>query len=196
MNLFRKSMLLCIVLMVLFTNSAMAQRRNRSTSPQPPSPVQTPQLLPEKFKNGVRKDKNLIRQLNEKAVDTLVIGSNSFVLEAYLWYNSMPGNRRNANGMMSSNTLVCTDSVKIPDNIKMVKQFVIYKDSIWVSDYTNEEVPPTTPSETGDRIERMSRGGPKWGTDITVDVISQMIDSKTNNVYYIRLKDVQVESVY
>jgi hypothetical protein len=128
-------------------------------------------------------------QIREKAVDTLAIGSNSFVLEAYLWRDFMPVSPPNGQPMISINWLISTDLVRIPNNISMVKQYVFYNDEIWVSDYENEAPAPSLPEY---KLERISRNGPKWGPHIYVDVISQIHDSQSNKDYYIKRKNVYV----
>jgi len=132
---------------------------------------------------------NEILQIRTKADETLTIGSNSFVLEAYLWRDFMPICPPNGKLMISINWLVSTESAKIPDNISMVKQYVFYKDSVWVSNYEN--VIPT-PSLPENKKEGVSRNGPKWGPNIYVDIISQIHDSKTNQDYFIEQKNVLI----
>lgn len=134
--------------------------------------------------------KEQILQIKKSAVETLTIGSNSLVLEAYLWRDFMPISPENGKPLISINRLVCTNSVKIPDNISMVKQYVFYGDEIWVADYENEPPAPSCPENT---MERISRNGPKWGPKIYVDVVSEIHDSKTNKKYYIERKKVYVE---
>ena len=139
-------------------------------------------------KKDMEIDEGQISQIKEKAVETLVIGSNSFKLDAYLWRDFMPISPENGKSMISINWLVSTDFVKIPNNISMVKQYVFYEDEIWEAEYENE-VRPTQPPH---KLERISRNGPKWGTKIYVDVISQIYDSKTNKTHYIIRKGVYV----
>jgi len=131
-----------------------------------------------------------ILQIKEKAVETLTIGSNSFMLDAYLWRDFMPISPENGKPMISINWLVCTNSFKIPENISMVKQYVIYNDEVWEANYENEAPAPSLPEY---KKERISRNGPKWGPAIYVDVISQIRDTKTNKDYYIERKNVYVE---
>ena len=135
-------------------------------------------------------DAEQMLQIREKALDTLMIGSNSFVLDAYLWRDFMPISPENGQPMISINWLVSTDLAKIPDNISMVKQYVFFEDKIWIAEYENEAPAPSLPAY---KLERISRNGPKWGPKIYVDVISNIYDSKTNKNYYIERKGVYVE---
>ncbi|NLJ82815.1 MAG: hypothetical protein GX330_06795 [Bacteroidales bacterium] len=131
-----------------------------------------------------------ILQIRKKAVDTLKIDSNTFVLDAYLWRDFMPVSPENGQSMISINWLICIDSTKIPDNINMVKQYVIYNDEVWEANYENEAPEPSLPEY---KMVKISRNGPKWGPKVYVDVISQIRNSKTNKDYYIERKNVYIE---
>ena len=144
------------------------------------------------LKNGIDNnlsDKELISELRSMVTETLFIGSKSYVLEAYMWRDFQPISPENGKPLISINWLVCTDSVKIPANIHLVKQFVIYGDVVWVSDYSNE----TLSAEPEYKIKKVSREGPKWGPHVSVDVISQIHDSNTDKDYYVGLKNVYID---
>jgi len=137
----------------------------------------------------IRKDKELIKTLNEKSVDTLEIDNQVLVLEAYLWRDFMPGpSNENGSSLYAINGLVSIDSTSIPDSVDLIRQYVIHNDSIWVSDYEEE-----IRSSSDYRIEKISRNGPKWGPQIKVDVISKIHDSDLKEDYYLRLQNVYIE---
>jgi hypothetical protein len=138
---------------------------------------------------NIRIDIGLITELNSKSYDTLIIESRKFVLDAYLWRDFMPISPANGKPLNSINRLRHLDSTEIPNNIDLVKQYIINNDSIWISDYENE-FHPTPPDYM---IEKISIKGPKWGPKIYVDVISKVHDSLSNTDYYIRIKDVYIE---
>lgn len=140
------------------------------------------------FNNNIRIDPELISELNSKSYDTLIIESKKFVLEAYLWRDFMPVSPPNGKPMISINWLINIDSTKMPDNIDLVEQYVIYNDSIWIAKYVDE----STTTQPEYKISKISKEGPKWGPKIFVDVISKVHDSNTDNDYYIRIKDVYV----
>ena len=123
-----------------------------------------------------------------EAVDTLIIGSNSFILDAFLWRDFMPISPPDGQPMISINWLICTNEIAIPDNISLVKQFVIFGDLVWKAYYTDEEGVP----QPAHKIQRVSRNGPKWGPNIYVDVIAQVYDSNTNKTHFVRRKNVFV----
>lgn len=139
--------------------------------------------------SNIRIDKELISELNSKSYDTLIIESNRFVLDAYLWRDFMPVSPSDGKPMISINWLRDIDSTEISDNIDLIEQYVVYNDSIWISEYENE----SSSTQPDFKIEKISREGPKWGPEIYVDVISKVRVSNTNSDYYIRIKDVFVE---
>lgn len=134
---------------------------------------------------NIRLDKELVQQLNTDAYDTLIIESGSYILDAYIWRDFQPISPLNGKPMFSINWLINIDSVKIPDNLDLIKQFVINKDSIWISDYKND----TRPIQPLYKIEKYSNSGPKWGPNIYVDVIAQIYDSQTDKVYFLKCKN-------
>lgn len=131
-------------------------------------------------------DKELRQQLYSEAYDTLNIESGSYLLGAYLWRDFQPISPPNGKPMYSINRLINIDSTEIPNNIDMIKQYVINKDSIWIADYYYEREAPVY------IIEKVSVGGPKWGPKIYVDIISQIHDSLSNKDYYLKIKNVYV----
>ncbi|HHX57013.1 MAG TPA: hypothetical protein GX710_03250 [Clostridiales bacterium] len=139
--------------------------------------------------SNIRIDKELISELNSKSHDTLIIESNKFVLDAYLWRDFMPISPSDGKPMISINWLRDIDSMEISDNIDLIEQYVVYNDSIWIANYENE----TSSTQPDYKIEKISRDGPKWGPKIYVDVISKVHDSITNSDYYIKSKNIYVE---
>ena len=139
-------------------------------------------------KSNIRIDIELISELNSKSFDTLIIDSDKYVLDAYLWRDFQPINPSYGKPMISINWLRKIDSTKIGENIDLINQYVIYKDSIWISDYEIEDL--TVQPEY--KVKKVSRAGPKWGPEIYVDVISKVRDYNTINEYFIRTKNVYV----
>ena len=134
---------------------------------------------------NIRLDKELVQQLNTDAYDTLIIESGSYILDAYIWRDFQPISPPNGKPMFSINWLINIDSAKIPDNIDLIKQYVINGDSIWTSSYEND----LRPYQPLYKIEKYSNGGPKWGPKIYVDVVAQIYDSQTDKVCFIKCKN-------
>ena len=137
--------------------------------------------------NNVRKDQNLVLDLLSNSLDTINIGSQRFTLDAYLWRDFMPISPPNGKPLIAINWLISIDSTAIPANIEMKEQYVIHNDSVWIAAYEPES--HTTPIY---KIEKVSRNGPKWGPMIYVDIVSKIIDSKTNRDYFIKIKNIYI----
>ena len=131
-------------------------------------------------------------KIRASAVETLTIGSNNLVLEASLWRDFMPMiGSVNGRPLISVNRLVDVNSIEIPDNIGLVKQYVINGDLIWEAAYEEQ----SAPEMPGNIIERVSRGGPEWETGISVDVIAEIYDSATRKTHYIKLENARIDRV-
>ena len=143
----------------------------------------------DKDESNIRIDREFILELNSKAFDTLIIESNKFVLNAYLYRDFMPISPSDGKALISVNWIKNIDSIEISDNIDLIEQYVINNDSIWISNYENE----SSVNQPKYKIEKISRNGPKWGPKIYVDVISKVHDSQTDIDYYIRTKNIYIE---
>jgi hypothetical protein len=132
--------------------------------------------------SNIKVDKDLILELNSKAVKVVTIDADTYFLDAYLWRDFMPISPPNGKPLISINWLIRTDSSVIPDNVELKQQYVIYGDSIWIANYDNE-----TQKTPDYKKEKVSRNGPKWGPEVYVDVIAKITDTKTNLDYYLKL---------
>ncbi len=98
---------------------------------------------------------------------------------------------RDGKPLISINWLIEIDSLDIPDNIDLKKQYVIHNSLIWIAEYTDEE--HYTPSNM---LKRVSRNGPKWGPYEFVDIVSIVYDSDINLNYYLKVEDVYINKTY
>jgi hypothetical protein len=99
----------------------------------------------------------------------------------------MPISPPNGKPLISLNWLISNDSSAIPSNIKLVLQYVINSDSVWIADYLND-----TRNAPVYKIEKISNDGPKWGPFIYVDIIAKITDTKENRDYYLKLSHVVI----
>ena len=125
-----------------------------------------------------------INDLMNNAVETLIIDDVEYTLDAFVWRDFMPSDVQD-HSMYSVTTLIRLDSLEIPSNIGMVKQYVIQDNSIWDATYIDRIDTLSTY-----QIERGSSGGPEWPIGTFVDVIS--IISHIDTFYYLIAKDVKI----
>lgn len=93
---------------------------------------------------------------------TLALSQQDYQLETYLWRDFMPNSPRDGKPMVAFTRLVSTDQQPIPGDVKLVYIWVVNGDRVWATTFS---------SEGGDATGRYARGGPKWGPNISVDVI-------------------------
>jgi hypothetical protein len=87
---------------------------------------------------NIKVDKDLVIELNKIADSIIVIDSHSYFLDAALWRDFMPISPPNGKPLISLNWLISSDSSAIPSNIKLVRQYVINSDSVWIAEYLND----------------------------------------------------------
>lgn len=123
--------------------------------------------------------------------DTLVIGDQAFVLTCSLWRDFQPVSPPGGKPMIGVVVLREVDSQPIEGDLELTHLWVIYGELYWSTEYTSEVI-PDVPEYMRVRI---ARDGPKWGPDITVDVVSEVTD-RNGRAYYIRERDVYVFATY
>ncbi|XWN38479.1 MAG: hypothetical protein ROO71_05945 [Balneola sp.] len=138
--------------------------------------------------DDIQVDPELIKELRSSSSETLQTESNSFILDAYLWRDFMPISPPNGQPLIAINKLIETNSDTIPHHIDLVKQYVIHDNTVWVTDYEDEQRNSNFPYI----IEKVSRDGPKWDTGISVDVVAKVYNSKTRENHYLILKNVTI----
>jgi len=138
-------------------------------------------------KSKAVQDAQLVLELFDKSSETLKIGQEEYILEAYLWRDFQPISPPDGKPLSSINRLINVDSTDISLKVDLVEQYVIKNDYVWITPYDH-----TSPHTPGFRIEKISRNGPKWGPDIHVDVIAKVRDLDTDRNYFIRKENVNI----
>lgn len=132
-------------------------------------------------------DSKLLNKLYDQSADTLSIDGHRYILDAILYRDFMPISPPEGKNLISINRLINIDSVSVPDNLDITDQYVINNDSIWLAKYDEQPI-----ESLPYMIEKISFNGPKWGPNISVDVIVKINDSDNKKDYYIRKIGVQI----
>jgi hypothetical protein len=145
----------------------------------------------DEIEEGVTIDAQRAAELLNNASDTLTIADRSYVLEAFLWRDFMPGDIDMDHSLTSVNYLVALDSLAIPTNIDLTKQYVILNDSIWTTDYTDQR------DELYEyKLSRISREGPEWGINKIVSVVSEVTNTSTDATCFIKVENISIIATY
>jgi hypothetical protein len=126
--------------------------------------------------------------------DTLRNGNQRLILTATLWRDFFPTAPADGRPLVSYAILENLDSTKIPDNLKLTKQYVINGSQIWISSCSpSSEVPHFSFPLPYYVMAGVSFDGPKWGPNIFVTVIAEIIDSSSAKRYWIRAINQQIQ---
>ncbi len=82
--------------------------------------------------------------------------------------------------------IIETDSIEIPDDLDAVYLWALKDGEIWGSSFSDEELRPTPPYE----LANIARCGPKWDTDIYVDVVVKLLIG--GGSYFLKEEDVYI----
>ena len=145
----------------------------------------------EDIEDGVTIDAQRAAELLSDASDTLIIADRSYVLEAFLWRAFMPGDIDMDRSLIAVNHLVALDSLSIPANIDLTKQYVILSDSIWTTDYTDQR-----DSLYDYKLTRISREGPEWRINASVDIVAEVTDLTVDATYYIKVEHILIVATW
>ncbi len=127
----------------------------------------------------------------EAPAETLSIGEHAYTLDCTLWRDFMPICPPNGRQLIAVILLIEVDSLDIPAGIDLSYLWVLNEDLVWATAFSDETRPKTPPF----MIEKVARCGPKWGPNITVDVVTRVLDGEGTEYLLIR-RDVLIDSTW
>ncbi len=95
-----------------------------------------------------------------------IFGQN-LILETYLWRDFQPISPPGGKPLIALIRMVEADSEPMPEGLKVDFLWVIFRDHVWATRFSDEVLPPRTDHE----LERIARNGPQWGPNVEVEVI-------------------------
>ncbi|MDI6763408.1 MAG: hypothetical protein QME83_10320 [Thermodesulfobacteriota bacterium] len=101
------------------------------------------------------------------APEVIEVARYRYVLQTYLWRDLMPISPLDGHPLIALIRVVERDLKTIPEGVKLNYLWVINRKEVWATTFSDEPRPPT-PSYM---LERVGRGGPKWGPHIQVNVV-------------------------
>lgn len=119
--------------------------------------------------------------------ETLAVGSQAFFLDCYLWRDFMPISPPGGRLLIAVIRLTEVDSLPIEVDVRMTHLWVIYGNQCWSTGFTSEERPYIPDYQR----EKVARCGPKWGPDVTVDLITE-VRTAGQDRHYLKSVDVPI----
>src|SRR4030042_5998726 len=148
----------------------------------------------DKINGEVIVDAKLLSKLYSESIDTLLFQSNNYILETELYRDffpsggSIPKKRR---PLIASIYLVNIDSLPISTDLDIKKLYVINNQQIWIAALSNR-VQTDVPNY---KLGKLSINGPEWDTNIYVDVVLEIKNILTMEIYFLMARDQYVMRV-
>ena len=122
------------------------------------------------------------------APEKVVIQDSEYALETYLWRDFMPISPPDGKPLIASVKVKPRVEITGTSKIGVTRLWVIKGEEIWETEFTDEE--------SATALEKVGRGGPKWGPGITVDVVVRVIDLKSDEEYLLKASKQEIRGTY
>lgn len=140
----------------------------------------------DKIEGRISKDASLANEL--RSVDEeLSIDGHTYFLNAGVARDFMPGSYENGSPMMGGSDLTDKDTLDMDNGIFLKKQYVVKGNEIWIADFSEVSLVQSHV------LRGTVRNGPKWGPDITVDIVCEF--QKNGTTYQIIAKSQTILKV-
>jgi hypothetical protein len=122
----------------------------------------------------------------ESVPDTIEIEGTHLYLSSEVWRNFEPMACSECSRLAACIRIIDCDSLSVPGSVDPQCLWIINGEKTWGSRFSDEVLSPHYPYV----VLRIARCGPKWQTDILVDVIVKI--NSGDDVYFIRNRDVKI----
>ena len=110
---------------------------------------------------------------------TIVVESRQLYLSTFMWRDFMPISPPDGKPLISFIYVTADDTARLPGSISTDAVWMVYNNQVWKSWLSNEPIAPDQLKPN--RIVKIARDGPKWGPNVSVDVIVRVYDGKGNS---------------
>jgi len=135
--------------------------------------------------NPVEVPKEIPLETLHAAPETLSVAGQNIYLSTYMWRDFMPISPPDGKPLIAVVYIGTTDSTDISTEIDADVIYVIKGNEIWRAYLHKEEFPSYQNPPRG--LIKVARDGPKWQTQILVDVVVNV--NYRNNNYLLKAKD-------
>lgn len=102
----------------------------------------------------------------------IVADGKTLTLTSSLWRDFMPISPPDGKPLVAVLTIATADGSPVPATVTADTSWVIHSSDVW-----SAAVEQRPRAETAPAYEVIARNGPKWGPDVTVDVVVRLVDS-------------------
>jgi hypothetical protein len=119
------------------------------------------------------------------APEKILIDNREFILETYMWRDFQPVSPPDGKPLIAIVWITAVDSLAIPAELDATRLWIIKDREVWETPFSDEDrghVPDH-------KLEKVARNGPKWGPNITVDVVVRVVDKRNGRQYLLRASE-------
>ncbi len=116
----------------------------------------------------------------------ITIDDREYYLDTFLWRDFQPVAPPDGRPLIALIWVIAADSLAMPPDIDATRIWVIHKNEVWESRFSDESRPDSVPEY---QLEKIARNGPKWGPDVFVEVVVRVIDTKSGDVFLLRASE-------
>jgi hypothetical protein len=105
----------------------------------------------------------------ENAPVQIVVEGVSLTLETFLYRDFQPVSEPNGRPLLASVRVKAANGQALPRDLRAEAMHVVFGKEVWTPTLVQE-----SPSDKPSELEFVARNGPKWGPDVTVDVMLRL----------------------
>lgn len=120
-------------------------------------------------------------QTLQAASERIEIKGTEYTLETNLWRDFMPVCPPDGRPLVALVKVKAPGETAISSKIDATRLWVVKGVEIWETELASWERPTL-----GDTLKKVGGGGPKWGPEISVDVVVKIIDLKSGKSYLLK----------
>jgi hypothetical protein len=124
------------------------------------------------------------------APSAIEAGGVRLTLSASLWRDFMPPSPEDGRPLIAVARVQTADQIPVPTNLRATDVWVVLGSDVWRAPF-REERPR---SDTAPDYEVVARDGPKWGPDVTVDLVVRLTDGR--RAWLLRAADQRIAATW
>jgi hypothetical protein len=125
------------------------------------------------------------------APEKIEINGTEYTLETDLWRDFMPISPPDGGPLVALIKVRTPGETAISAKIDATRLWVVKGVEIWETELASWEG-----STIGDTLEKVGWNGPKWGPEITVDVVVRIIDLESGKSYLLKASNQDIIGTY
>lgn len=129
-------------------------------------------------------------QTLQAAPERIEINGTKYTLETFLCRDFFPPSRPDGSPLWALVKVKAPGETAISSKIDATRLWVVKGIEIWETELASREG-----STIGDTLEKVGRDGPKWGPEISVDVVVRIIDLKSGRSYLLKASNQDIHRI-